>query len=163
MRRNFIVCGDDFREGFSSLSDNHYFFNGQVVGYFKMAYLLLLGSGERCALNETQIGIGRAPDNEVVVADAAVSIYHAHVVLEQPENKKNLQQYVIEDLDSTNSTFVNNKEVKRSVLKDGDIIRVGNTRMKFSSAAYEPPPPDFQATQKIKKVKTSDYLYTRKG
>jgi len=127
-----------------------------------MAYLLLLGSGDRCALNETQIGIGRAPDNEVVLADEAVSIYHAHVILEQPENKKNVQQFVIEDLDSTNKTFVNNIEVTRCVLKNGDIIRVGNTRMKFSTDPYKPPPPDLKSTQKIKKVKVSDYLYTRK-
>ena len=127
-----------------------------------MAYLLLLGSGERCALNETQIGIGRAPDNEIVVADEAVSIYHAHVILETNEKKKNVQEFVIEDLGSTNNTFVNNKEVTRCVLKNGDVIRVGNTRIKFSSDAYEPPPPDLKATQKLKKTKTSDYLYTRK-
>ena len=127
-----------------------------------MAYLLLLGSGDRCALNETQIGIGRAPDNEVVLADEAVSIYHAHVIIEQPENKKNVQQFIIEDLGSTNKTYVNNNEVKRCVLKNGDIIRVGNTRMKFSTDRYEPPPPDLKSTQKIKKVKVSDYLYTRK-
>jgi len=127
-----------------------------------MAYLLLLGSGERCALNETQIGIGRAPDNEVVLSDDAVSIYHAHVILEVNEKKKNIQQYVIEDLESTNHTFVNNQEVKRYVLKNGDIIRVGNTRIKFSSEAYEPPPPDLKSTRKLKKLKTTDYLYTRK-
>jgi len=127
-----------------------------------MPYLLLLSSGDKCALNETQIGIGRAPDNEVVLADDAVSIYHAHVILENPENKKNIQQYVIEDLGSTNKTFVNNHEVNRCVLKNGDVIRIGNTRIKFSTDPYEPPPPDLKSTQKIKKVTTSDYLYTRK-
>ena len=128
-----------------------------------MAYLLLLGTGERCALNETQIGIGRAPDNEIVISDDAVSIYHAHVIIEVNEKKKNVEEYVVEDLCSTNKTFVNNKEVTRCVLKNGDIIRVGNSRIKFSSEAYEPPPPDLKATQKLKKTKTSDYLYTRKS
>jgi len=128
-----------------------------------MAYLLVLSSGEKTAVNETQIGIGRAPDNEIIVNDNAVSIYHAHVVVEANEKKKHVQDYVIEDLQSTNKTYVNNKPVTRCVLKNGDVIRVGNTRIKFSTDAYKPPPPDLQSTQKIKEVKTSDYLYTRKS
>ena len=127
-----------------------------------MAYLLLLNSGDKCAVNETQIGIGRAPDNEIAVVDEAVSIYHAHVIVEPNEKKKHVQDYIIEDLGSTNKTFVNNKEITRCVLKNGDVIRVGETRIKFSTEAYEPPPPDLKSTQKLKKVKTSDYLYTRK-
>ena len=128
-----------------------------------MAYLLILSSGEKCAVNETQIGIGRAPDNEVILTDGAVSTYHAHVVIEQNEKKKHVQDFVIEDLESTNKTYVNNKPVTRAVLKNGDVIRVGNTRIKFSTDPYTPPPPDLKSTQKIKEVKTSDYLYTRKN
>lgn len=128
-----------------------------------MAYLLVLGTGERCALNETQIGIGRAPDNEVAVPDEAVSIYHAMITVKPSDGDNNGEECVLEDLESTNKTFVNNKEVTRYVLKNGDIIRVGNTRIKFSEGKYEPPPPDLKQTQKLKKVKTSDYLYTRKS
>jgi pSer/pThr/pTyr-binding forkhead associated (FHA) protein len=128
-----------------------------------MAYLLVLGTGERCALNETQIGIGRAPDNEVAVPDQAVSIYHAMITVKPGAEDNNDQECVLEDLESTNKTFVNNKEVTRYILKNGDIIRVGNTRIKFSEGKYEPPPPDLKQTQKLKKVKTSDYLYTRKS
>lgn len=128
-----------------------------------MAYLLILSNGEKCAVNETQVGIGRAPDNEIIVNDAAVSIYHAHVIMEPNAKNKHVQDFVIEDLQSTNKTYVNNKPVTRSILKNGDVIRVGNTRIKFSTDAYTPPPPDLQSTQKIKEVKTSDYLYTRKN
>jgi pSer/pThr/pTyr-binding forkhead associated (FHA) protein len=128
-----------------------------------MAYLLILSSGEKCAVNETQIGIGRAPDNEIIVTDDAVSIYHAHVVTEPNEKNKHVTDYIIEDLQSTNRTFVNNKVITRCVLKNGDVIRVGNSRIKFSTEAYTPPPPDLKSTQKIKEVKTSDYLYTRKN
>jgi pSer/pThr/pTyr-binding forkhead associated (FHA) protein len=128
-----------------------------------MAYLLVLGTGERCALNETQIGIGRAPDNEVAVPDEAVSIYHAMITVKPDSGENNSEQCILEDLESTNKTFVNNKEVTRYILKNGDIIRVGNTRIKFSEGKYEQPPPDLKQTQKLKKVKTSDYLYTRKS
>lgn len=128
-----------------------------------MAYLLILSSGDKCALEETQVGIGRAPDNEIIVTDDAVSIYHAHVISEPNEKKKHVTDYVIEDLQSTNRTYVNNQAITRCVLKNGDVIRVGNTRIKFSAEAYTPPPPDLKSTQKIKEVKTSDYLYTRKN
>lgn len=128
-----------------------------------MAYLLILGTGDRCALNESQIGIGRAPDNEVAVPDEAVSIYHAMITVKPSAEDSNSEECILEDLESTNKTFVNNKEVTRYVLKNGDIIRVGNTRIKFSEGKYEPPPPDLKQTTKLKKVKTSDYLYTRKS
>lgn len=127
-----------------------------------MAYLLLLGSGEKCALNETQIGIGRAPDNEVALADESVSIYHAHIVIEASDQDENKVEYYIEDLGSTNKTYVNNKVVQRCLLKNGDVIRVGHTRLKFSTAEYVPPPPDLKKTQELKKVEVSDFLYTKK-
>jgi len=127
-----------------------------------MAYLLILGSAERCALNETQIGIGRAPDNEIALADDAVSIYHAHVITQASETDENKEEHYIEDLGSTNKTYVNNKIVERCLLKNGDVIRVGNTRLKFSTDKYVPPPPDLKKTQEVKKVEVSDFLYTKK-
>ena len=127
-----------------------------------MAYLLLLGSGEKCALNESQIGIGRAPDNEVALNDDSVSIYHAHIITQTSDQDENKVEHYIEDLGSTNKTYVNNKVVQRCQLKNGDVIRVGNTRLKFSTAEYVPPPPDLKKTQELKKVEVSDFLYTKK-
>jgi pSer/pThr/pTyr-binding forkhead associated (FHA) protein len=127
-----------------------------------MAYILILGTGERCALNESQIGIGRAPDNEIALPDDSVSIYHAHIVTEPSEKDEKREEYYIEDLGSTNKTYVNNKVVERCLLKNGDVIRVGNSRLKFSAAEYVPPPPDLKKTQKVKKVEVSDFLYTKK-
>lgn len=127
-----------------------------------MAYILILGTGGKCALNESQIGIGRAPDNEIVLADDSVSIYHAHITTEPLKSDPNKEVHIIEDLGSTNKTLVNNKAVERYVLKNGDVIRVGNSRLKFSTEKYVPPPPDLKKTQKVKKVEVSDFLYTRK-
>ena len=127
-----------------------------------MAYILILGSGEKCALNESQIGIGRSPDNEIVLADDSVSIYHAHIITEPLKSDPNKEVQIIEDLGSTNKTLVNNKVVERYVLKNGDVIRVGNSRLKFSTEKYVPPPPDFKKTQKVKKVEVSEFIYTKK-
>ena len=128
-----------------------------------MAYILILGTGDKCALNESQIGIGRAPDNEIVLADDSVSIYHAHIITEPLKNDPDKEVHIIEDLGSTNKTLINNKVVQRYVLKNGDVIRVGNSRLKFSTEKYVPPPPDLKKTQKVKKVEVSDFLYTRKS
>ncbi|WP_455206800.1 FHA domain-containing protein [Kaarinaea lacus] len=127
-----------------------------------MAYILILGTGDRCALNESQIGIGRAPDNEIALTDESVSIYHAHIVTQASEQDDNKEVYFIEDLGSTNKTYVNNKVVGRCMLRNGDVIRVGSTRLKFSTAEYVPPPPDLKKTQELKKVEVSDFLYTKK-
>lgn len=127
-----------------------------------MAYILILGTGDKVALNESQIGIGRSPDNEIVLADDSVSIYHAHILTEPLKSDPGKEVHIIEDLGSTNKTLVNNKVVERYVLRNGDVIRVGNSRLKFSSEKYVPPPPDLKKTQKVKKVEVSDFLYTKK-
>ena len=126
-----------------------------------MATLQILGTKELCALNESQTGIGRSPDNEIALDDPSVSIYHA-MVSSQPSTKDPEKLvYILEDLESTNKTLVNNKQVKKHVLQHGDIIRVGNTRLKFSMQEYKPPPPDMKETQELKSVEVSDYLYTK--
>jgi pSer/pThr/pTyr-binding forkhead associated (FHA) protein len=62
--------------------------------------------------------IGRLPDNTVVVDNPAVSGHHAAVF-------RDGDHFVIEDLASTNGTFVNGKRVSRHQLQGGDAVRVG--------------------------------------
>lgn len=69
--------------------------------------------------------IGRDPRSDVPMpGDAQVSKLHAEIRREGP-------YFVIYDLNSTNGTFVNGKRVNRQVLKDGDEIRLGRTRLTF--------------------------------
>ena len=69
--------------------------------------------------------IGRGSDNELVLDTKHVSRYHA-VLLAGPVHTS------IEDLNSTNGVFVNNKRVSRQVLKDGDRVTVGKTQFRYS-------------------------------
>jgi hypothetical protein len=69
--------------------------------------------------------IGRGADNELVVDTKHVSRYHA-VLLAGPVHTS------IEDLNSTNGTFVNGKRVTRQVLKDGDRLTVGRTEFRYT-------------------------------
>lgn len=110
-------------------------------------------------LNLSQLGIGRAGDNEVFIDDDAVSSYHAMItVRESPSDPKKVD-YILEDLDSTNSTYVNNKEIKSHKLKNGDIVRVGETRLKFLTKNFDvPDQEEFQKTRKLSKHKLASFI-----
>lgn len=92
--------------------------------------------------------IGRLPDNAVVVDNPAVSGHHAAVF-------RDGDHFVIEDLASTNGTFVNGKRVSRQRLQGGDAVRVckGTHSIVFdeqggdgeSAGAAEAAPPEIAA------------------
>jgi pSer/pThr/pTyr-binding forkhead associated (FHA) protein len=64
------------------------------------------------------ITIGRNGDNELQIDNISVSGHHARIIR---ENNK----YIVEDLESTNGTFVNLKRVTRRVLREKDMITIG--------------------------------------
>jgi predicted component of type VI protein secretion system len=68
------------------------------------------------------VTIGRLSDNSIAIDDAAVSSHHACVFREGG-------QCVVEDLQSTNGTFVNGTRVSRHVLRSGDVVTVGKHRL----------------------------------
>ncbi len=76
--------------------------------------------------------IGRLPDNTVVIDNPAVSGHHACVF-------RDGDAYVVEDLQSTNGTFVNEKRVSRYLLQDGDVLLVGKHMLEFDARAVEQP------------------------
>ncbi len=85
---------------------------------------LLLPQGEFVAMRSATLAIGRAPDSQVVLADPLASSRHARLVAEPGG-------VVVEDLDSTNGTFVNDQQVSRQLLAPGDRLRIGQTEMVF--------------------------------
>ena len=74
------------------------------------------------------VTIGRLPDNTVVIDNAAVSSHHACVFREG-------DKFIVEDLQSTNGTFVNDKRVTREALRGGDVVRVGKHTLVFDEQA----------------------------
>jgi len=113
-----------------------------------MATLQKLGDDAKCILDQVQMRIGRAPDNEIVINDDTVSGYHALITIRPKQDNESINEYILEDLNSTNETLVNNKSISRHSLREGDIIRVGNTRLKFSTKPYVPANKHFEQTQK---------------
>lgn len=72
------------------------------------------------------VTIGRLPDNTIVIDNAAVSGHHACASLDGAD-------FVLEDLDSTNGTLVNDRRVRRQTLQHGDIVQIGNHTLEFDA------------------------------
>ena len=68
-------------------------------------------------LDKECITIGRKPDNDVQIDNLAVSGHHAQIITI-------LNDSFLEDLNSTNGSYVNSKLVKKHALKNGDIISI---------------------------------------
>jgi hypothetical protein len=70
--------------------------------------------------------IGRKPHNDIQIDNLAISGEHAVVITI-------LNDSFLEDLGSTNGTFVNGQSVKKHFLKNGDTIELGKYRLKYVS------------------------------
>ena len=75
-------------------------------------------------LTKDRSTIGRRPYNDVVIDNLAVSGEHA--VIQMASGSA-----ILEDLGSTNGTYVNGKAVKQHTLADDDVIEVGKYKLKF--------------------------------
>ena len=94
-------------------------------------------------LTKDRTTMGRRPYNDVVIDNLAVSGEHAVITMSGAE-------VVLEDLNSTNGTYVNGKAVKRQVLQNEDTIEVGKYRVQYLSDAAVQPQQNFDRTMVIK-------------
>lgn len=89
-------------------------------------------------LPKPKMVMGRKPENDIAIDDSAVSSRHAQIV--QLENSY-FDQYIehyIEDLGSTNGTFLNEQPVVgRQRLHHGDVIRLAWNKFKFFDESEE--------------------------
>ena len=69
--------------------------------------------------------IGRLPDNDVRIDNPAVSGHHSLMI-------NILNDSFLEDLNSTNGTYVNGKLIKKHALQHGDVITIGHHQLRFS-------------------------------
>ena len=70
------------------------------------------------------LSLGSSPDNDIHIHSQFVSRHHAQIV-------SNSSHAILDDLNSTNGTFVNSKRIKRHALRNGDSITIGKHRFKF--------------------------------
>jgi pSer/pThr/pTyr-binding forkhead associated (FHA) protein len=79
--------------------------------------------GEFPLSENKEIIVGRSSDLDMVLVEDMVSRRHARIAC-------GAQQIVIEDLGSTNGTFVNGEKIKRATLKEGDRVLIGTSILK---------------------------------
>jgi pSer/pThr/pTyr-binding forkhead associated (FHA) protein len=92
-----------------------------------MAKLVLSLNGmvqSEYSLDKERISLGRKPDNNIQVDNLTVSGKHALVITI-------LDDSFLEDLGSTNGTYVNGKLIKKHALRDGDVIGIGKHELKY--------------------------------
>ena len=92
-----------------------------------MARLVLSLDGQVMAeynMNKERYTIGRLPDNDIRIDNAAVSGHHSLII-------NILNDSFLEDLNSTNGTYVNGKLIKKHALQHGDVITVGHHQLRF--------------------------------
>ena len=95
--------------------------------------------------DKAEISIGRNENNDIYINNLGVSKKHARIV-------KQNGIYVIEDLESTNGTFLNREQITTARLVDGDVVAVGKHTLcislqdgrdatrKFAEATIRVPP-----------------------
>ncbi len=74
--------------------------------------------------DKLSVTVGRKPDNDIVIDNPIVSGYHARIV-------KQGELYFIEDLDSTNGTFIGGRKILKSGLSNGDEVVIGSHSVVF--------------------------------
>jgi len=100
-----------------------------------MAKLVLLSAGMTGRTHELKVDkttIGRVDDNTFQIAEPSVSSHHCEVLLRGTE-------IVIKDLNSTNGTFINGEKVSESVLKPGQVLRLGQIEMRLETETTSAP------------------------
>ncbi len=75
------------------------------------------------------ISIGRHKDNDIRLNDSTVSGHHARIInFFEPSS---IEDIYLEDLNSTNGTYINENRVVKGTLRDGDVITIGKYQLVF--------------------------------
>ena len=100
-----------------------------VMGWVAIMSGPHLGRLERVKLDGTLLG--RDPECDIQIDDDTVSGRHAKIWAKELDDTDKPWVFYIQDLASTNGTYVNGEEVLRVELKDGDVIELGEAKLVF--------------------------------
>jgi pSer/pThr/pTyr-binding forkhead associated (FHA) protein len=92
-----------------------------------MARLVVLTegfAGRACELKAVRTTIGRLEDNAFQIPEPSVSSHHCEVQLRG-------QDIIVKDLDSTNGTYVDGEPVTETLLKPGQVLRLGQVEIRL--------------------------------
>ena len=115
-------------DGFTTTVEMARFYLTQTFPVRERAYLQILSPLEKMRfieLKDKAILIGRSPDCDIQFVVENVSRKHSRVFFHNEE-------FMIEDLDSTNGLFVNGIKIVRCILRNNDQIALGGVRLLFN-------------------------------
>lgn len=101
-----------------------------------MAKLILMHEGINLRvypLEKKITTLGRRSDNDIHIDDAAISGKHAQFIRQPSEYLAGHHDVYIEDLKSTNGTYLNDGAVRKQLLKQGDVVKVGKHTFVYDS------------------------------
>ena len=75
-------------------------------------------------LDDSEVSIGRSEQSGIALADPGVSRNHARIIREGDD-------FIVEDLRSTNRTEVNGQPIRRRRMADGDVLKLANSTLQF--------------------------------
>lgn len=107
-----------------------------------MARLILSLDGQLLAeysMNRERYTVGRLPDNDIRIDHPTVSGHHSVLI-------NILNDSFLEDLNSTNGTYVNGRLVRKHALENGDVITVGRHQLRFIDSPAADEPDEFTST-----------------
>ena len=85
------------------------------------------GSGTQHVLTKTAVRVGRSADNDICLANDTISLHHAEI------HRRRGGDVQIVDLGSANGVYVNDTKVTRHELSDGDVLELGEVRLRFTA------------------------------
>ncbi len=112
-----------------------------------MARLILSLDGQVLAeynMMKERYTVGRLQDNDVRIDNPTVSGHHSLII-------NILNDSFLEDLNSTNGTYVNGKLIKKHALQNGDVITVGRHQLRFVDSASDEEQDEFAQTMVLSK------------
>ncbi|MEO7386924.1 MAG: FHA domain-containing protein [Gammaproteobacteria bacterium] len=98
-----------------------------------MARVILSLDGQVLAeynMSKERYTVGRLPDNDIRIDNPTVSGHHSLVI-------NILNDSFLEDLNSTNGTYVNGRIIKKHALQNGDVVTVGRHQLRFVDGSAE--------------------------
>ena len=104
---------------------------------------------------ESGLKFGRSSDNQVHIDDLEVSTKHAQIICDV-DNEGN-PIYFLEDLHSTNGTFINEEKIQKQQLHHKDNIRIGWNIFTFIDKEEV----DYEKTREVKKSWIPGIFYSK--
>jgi pSer/pThr/pTyr-binding forkhead associated (FHA) protein len=106
---------------------------------------------DQIVLKQGDMNIGRRPGSDILLDNLAVSGNHASIFTIGEDS-------FVQDLNSTNGTFVNNKRVSKHHLENGDVITIGNHSLSYVNENAAKSAPNLAKTVIISPHKAEDMI-----